>query len=211
MSTDPDPYKVLGVDHAADPDVVAAAYRALARLHHPDVSRDEDAEPRMARINAAWATLRDPERRAAYDHEHAITDGRGAGRGANPLRVRHQRGDPAPDRASGSTAPGTTSTSSARPGEVVWQRGSSGEGAAGPPPGRPSGSVLPFGRHIGWSLGEVARIDPGYLQWLAGRREGAPYRTEIAGILGPLLRTLDGRGLLHSDGDAGPRRGRLRR
>jgi hypothetical protein len=44
-----------------------------------------------------------------------------------------------------------------------------GTGGAGRPPGRPSGSVLDFGRHIGWSLGEVARFDPGYLVWLAER------------------------------------------
>lgn len=58
-----------------------------------------------------------------------------------------------------------------------------GTGGAGPPPGRPSGSVLDFGRHVGWSLGEVARIDPGYLVWLAERREGAGYREEIDRLL----------------------------
>jgi hypothetical protein len=46
--------------------------------------------------------------------------------------------------------------------------------------------VLPFGRHIGWSLGEIARVDPGYLVWLEGRREGAPYREEIGRLLAPL-------------------------
>jgi hypothetical protein len=54
-----------------------------------------------------------------------------------------------------------------------------GTGAAGPPPGRPSGSVLQFGRHIGWSIGEVARVDPGYLEWLEAHREGALYLDEI--------------------------------
>jgi curved DNA-binding protein CbpA len=58
-----------------------------------------------------------------------------------------------------------------------------GTGGAGPPPGRPSGSVLDFGRHLGWSLGEVARFDPGYLVWLAERGEGAPYRDEIDRLL----------------------------
>ena len=57
--------------------------------------------------------------------------------------------------------------------------GPDGTGAAGRPPGRPSGSVLPFGRHVGWSLGEIARSDPGYLLWLAERPEGARYREEI--------------------------------
>lgn len=58
-----------------------------------------------------------------------------------------------------------------------------GTGGAGPPPGRPSGSVLDFGRHIGWSLGEIARVDAGYLVWLAERPEGAPYRDEIDRLL----------------------------
>ena len=61
-----------------------------------------------------------------------------------------------------------------------------GTGAAGDPPGHPSGSVLPFGRHIGWSLGEIARVDPGYLLWLAERPEGGRYRDEINAILGRL-------------------------
>ncbi|MEO5965429.1 MAG: hypothetical protein ABIR11_08190 [Candidatus Limnocylindrales bacterium] len=43
--------------------------------------------------------------------------------------------------------------------------------------------MLPFGRHIGWSPGEVARIDPGHLAWLQPRREGAPYRDEITTLL----------------------------
>jgi curved DNA-binding protein CbpA len=58
-----------------------------------------------------------------------------------------------------------------------------GTGAAGPPPGRPSGSVLAFGRHLGWSLGEIARVDPGYLVWLAEKREGRPYLDEIDALL----------------------------
>jgi molecular chaperone DnaJ len=53
----------------------------------------------------------------------------------------------------------------------------------GRPPGRPAGSVLNFGRHVGWSLGEIARVDPGYLVWLAERREGARYRAEIDALL----------------------------
>ena len=61
-----------------------------------------------------------------------------------------------------------------------------GTGAAGHPPGNPSGSVLPFGRHVGWSLGEIVRVDPGYLLWLAERPEGARYRDEINRLLSRL-------------------------
>jgi curved DNA-binding protein CbpA len=58
-----------------------------------------------------------------------------------------------------------------------------GTGGAGQPPGNPSGSVLQFGRHVGWSIGEIARVDPGYLLWLAERPEGARYRDEINVLL----------------------------
>jgi hypothetical protein len=43
--------------------------------------------------------------------------------------------------------------------------------------------VLPFGRHIGWSIGEIARVDPGYLAWLEARPEGKPYVAEIDALL----------------------------
>jgi hypothetical protein len=43
--------------------------------------------------------------------------------------------------------------------------------------------VLRFGRHIGWSIGEIARVDRGYLVWLEGRREGQPYLQEIDRVL----------------------------
>lgn len=59
-------------------------------------------------------------------------------------------------------------------------------GAAGPPPGRPSGTVLDFGLFAGWSIGEIARRDPGYLQWLAARPEGQPLEAEIEAVLGPI-------------------------
>jgi hypothetical protein len=43
--------------------------------------------------------------------------------------------------------------------------------------------VLDFGRHRGWSIGEIARVDPGFLAWLEERREGVPYLAEIDAVL----------------------------
>ena len=92
-----------------------------------------------------------------------------------------QAADAAPAPApNGGTRPAPAPAAGGRP---TWRRGENGEGAAGPPPGPARGSVLPFGRHIGWSLGEIARADPGYLAWLLDRREGAPFREEIAALL----------------------------
>ena len=59
-------------------------------------------------------------------------------------------------------------------------------GAAGPPPGKPSGPVLDFGLFAGWSIGEIARYDPGYLVWLSERREGHPYLAAIERIIAPM-------------------------
>ena len=53
----------------------------------------------------------------------------------------------------------------------------------GPPPGRPSGTVLNFGRYAGWSLGEVARHDIEYIEWLDRAPIGRNYRQEIDEIL----------------------------
>jgi hypothetical protein len=60
---------------------------------------------------------------------------------------------------------------------------SQGEGSAGPPPGGPSGSVLNFGRYAGWSLGEIARREIEYLEWLDRMPIGRTYRDELDAIL----------------------------
>lgn len=66
-----DYYRVLGVMPGADEVVVRAAYKALAQRYHPDRFAGDPAEAnrRMAEINAAFAILGDPVKRAAYDAE----------------------------------------------------------------------------------------------------------------------------------------------
>jgi curved DNA-binding protein CbpA len=159
-----DPYRVLQVDPTADHEVIQAAYRALARRFHPDVAPDPETAQRMAAINAAFDLIRDADRRASFDREHGHAGPPPHAAAAPPAP------EPAPPAATDSTWTAT-------------RQGASWEGTAGPPPGRPSGSVLGFGRFKGWSLGEIARIDAGYLMWLDDRREGARYRTEIDDLL----------------------------
>jgi curved DNA-binding protein len=62
-----DYYAALGVPRDADPEAIKKAYRKLARQHHPDVSKDPGAEARFKDVAEAYATLKDPEKRAAYD------------------------------------------------------------------------------------------------------------------------------------------------
>ena len=62
-----DYYQVMGLARDASADDIKRAYRQLARKHHPDVSKEPGAEQRFKDIGEAYAVLKDPEKRAAYD------------------------------------------------------------------------------------------------------------------------------------------------
>ena len=62
-----DYYDVMGVPRDASQDEIKKAYRKLARKYHPDVSKEADAEARFKQVGEAYAVLKDPEKRAAYD------------------------------------------------------------------------------------------------------------------------------------------------
>ena len=62
-----DYYKILSVAKSANADEIKKAFRRLARKYHPDVSKESDANVRMAELNEANAVLSDPEKRLAYD------------------------------------------------------------------------------------------------------------------------------------------------
>jgi curved DNA-binding protein CbpA len=72
-----DPYSVLGVGRRASAAEVRRAYLTLARRHHPDSHAEGGpaaraaAERKMQEVNAAWAVLGDPARRAAFDDDEA--------------------------------------------------------------------------------------------------------------------------------------------
>ena len=199
-----DAYKVLQVDPEAEDEVIQAAYRRLARKYHPDLADGTEAAARMAAINAAWELIGEPAARAAYDRSRRSTAGDAttpssggpagpadrAG-GHAPAQGREHRPDaeahtppsaPAPppetvsrDRTSGRSTRGG--------GFDPSMRAADGFGAAGPPPGRPSGSVLNFGRFSGWSLGEIARHDIEYIEWLDRMPIGRSHREETDAIL----------------------------
>ncbi len=62
-----DYYSILGVDRSADADAIKKAYRKLAHKYHPDVSKDPQGEEKFKEVAEAYETLKNPEKRAAYD------------------------------------------------------------------------------------------------------------------------------------------------
>lgn len=198
-----DPYKVLQVDPEADPEVIQAAYRRLAQKYHPDTAASAGgaasagAAARIVAINAAWELLRDPARRAAFDAQRRASVGQAANAAGTPSAP-YVRSEVSSDWTAGRSSFGTGY-------DPRTMRRADGEGAAGAPPGNPSGSVLNFGRYAGWSLGEIARRDVEYLEWLDRMPIGRPFREEID----QLLRRAGRRRSVHDD--AADRRGLFRR
>ncbi len=85
-----DYYQTLGVSKTATSDEIRKAFRKLARVHHPDVSKDKKgAETKFKEINEAYEVLGDPEKRRQYDELGANWQG-GAGFPPPPGRSRGQ-------------------------------------------------------------------------------------------------------------------------
>jgi DnaJ-class molecular chaperone len=87
-----DYYSTLGVAKTATAKEIKAAYRKLARKHHPDVNPgDKSAEGKIKDLNEAYEVLSDADKRKKYDelganwraYEQA---GQGAGAGAGYTR-----------------------------------------------------------------------------------------------------------------------------
>src|SRR6478752_4745112 len=77
-----DYYQLLGVARGADDAAIKAAYRKLAKEHHPDRHNGcSDKEAHFKAINEAYDVLKDPQKRAAYDRfgRAAFQNGGGGG------------------------------------------------------------------------------------------------------------------------------------
>jgi curved DNA-binding protein CbpA len=153
-----DPYEVLGVPRTATTRQIRAAYVDRARRAHPDLVGQRGTDV-MRALNDAWEVLKDPSRRSELDATASSARREAAG-----ARAADEHGHGRARGPVGGTKP-------------FWT------GAAGPPPGRPQGPVVDFGIFAGWSLGEIARRDIDYIEWLDRSPIGRQYRDEIDLIL----------------------------
>ena len=146
-------YDVLMVSHRADPGVLAAVYRHLAKRYHPDMDPSPEAAARMSELNEAYAILSDAGKRARYDEVLGLD--------ASMTQPTAHVGDhPRPTL------------------EPEF-----GEAGPAPHTPAPEGRALTFGRYRGWTLNQVARYDRDYLEWLSRTTTGRTYRQELDQLL----------------------------
>lgn len=76
-------YEILGLKRDASEADLKSAFRKLAKEYHPDRNPgDKASEQRFKEINEAYETLKDPQKRAAYDqYGHAAFEGGRGGPG----------------------------------------------------------------------------------------------------------------------------------
>lgn len=95
-----DPFVVLGIEPGATPSQIKAAWRRLARQHHPDLTGDDPEASRiatrqMAEINEAYAALTRGPSRVGGQAARSRTDGASFDDDVAPPR----RGGPPPPKA----------------------------------------------------------------------------------------------------------------
>lgn len=87
--SNPDPYRLLGIEPGATAEEVRAAFRRKVRQNHPDTATEEYEDGDVQDIIEAYRLLIDPDARARHD-----SAGRRRERGVSgtSVRVTHRKG-----------------------------------------------------------------------------------------------------------------------
>ncbi|MEO7663541.1 MAG: J domain-containing protein [Candidatus Limnocylindrales bacterium] len=214
-----DPHDILGVARGASQATIKAAWRKLARQHHPDVAGKDAAAARaatrrMAEINRAYEDLRigSPSSAGAGG---ATADG-ATRRGSGPPKPRPSRPVTARVDTSETFRPRNMTTGPrARPSappplrtEMVAPEPPRASTPTGPldrgraPGFRPmaipdvaDAAIVPveFGKFHGHTLGQIAAFEPSYIDWLARTISHDP---ELVAAARAIQLDLDRRGVL---------------
>lgn len=216
-----DPHDVIGVPRGASQATIKAAWRKLAREHHPDVAGSDagaarSATRRMAEINRAYEQLRVGTPGAPGASRRAGSDGAGTRSSTWPPRARPTRPVTARLDLSDTFRPRNTTTGRAAtlPGQPPMRgerfdreppRASAPNGPLDrdwdpnfTPPPLPSveaaeATRIEFGKFHGHTLGEIAAFEPSYIDWLARTISHDP---ELVGAARALRSELDRRGVV---------------
>ena len=218
-----DPHDVLGVPRDAGQSTIKAAWRRLAREHHPDLTPNdpaasERATRRMAEINRAYAELR------AGWLGKADGDGAGNGRGTWPPKPRPTRPVTGRVDTTATFRPRNTTTGPrARPAgqpplraDRLQREPLRASQPTGPlnrrrqrnfrPPTPPTieaarAHEIVFGKFHGHTLGQIADFEPTYIDWLARTISRDPDLVAAARVI---QEDLDGRGVVRQPRPAAP-------
>jgi curved DNA-binding protein CbpA len=207
------PHDVLGVARTAGQSTIKAAWRRLAREHHPDLTRDdptaaERATRRMAEINRAYAELRSGFVNDADDDGN----GNGGRRPPEPRPTRPVTGrvDTTSTFRPRNTTTGPRVTHDRRPPlrtDRLSREPLRASQPTGPlnrrrqrnfrPPPPPSLAAareteIVFGKFHGHTLGQIADFEPTYIDWLARTISRDPDLVAAARVIQD---DLDGRGV----------------
>jgi curved DNA-binding protein CbpA len=183
-----DPHDVLGVPRDASPATIKAAWRRLAREHHPDLATESPAAAqaatrRMAEINRAYEQLRAPVETA--NGTNGKTPSRAWPPPERPSRPVTGRVDTSATFRPRNTTMGPRAARAAPPpfredrlareplrasqptGPMARARQHNFRPPTPPTLDEATSLVVEFGKFHGHTLGQIATFEPSYIDWLA--------------------------------------------
>jgi curved DNA-binding protein CbpA len=110
-----DYYQLFDIPRTAAPEEIEDKYHYFAKKYHPDRAKSPDAQEKFIKIKEAYETLKDPQKRKAYDMslppEEKVTEISASSENSNTQRPAQDSQVPEmPDMPSGSKSPFRTTT-----------------------------------------------------------------------------------------------------